>query len=98
MENNLRDDNYYLVYGWMINRLKLKGVKLNLYAVIYGFSQDGDDEYTGTMKYLCDFCGGSRTTVTKALKELVDEGLITRSEKVINSVVFVHYKVNLDMI
>lgn len=33
----MKDGNYYTVYGWMINRLKLKGTTLQLYAVIYGF-------------------------------------------------------------
>ena len=37
----MKDGNYYTVYGWMINQLKLKGTTLQLYAVIYGFSENG---------------------------------------------------------
>ena len=40
----MKDGNYYTVYGWMINRLKLKGTTLQLYAVIYGFSENGENE------------------------------------------------------
>lgn len=98
-DSKLRDENYYLVYGWMVNRLKLKGVKLNIYAIIYGFSQDGENEYTGTLQYLCDLCGGvSRSTISKALKELVDEKLILRREETISNVIFARYRANLNLV
>ena len=34
-------DNYVAIQGWMITDLNLKGNDLLIYAVIYGFSQDG---------------------------------------------------------
>lgn len=95
-ESRIKDDNYYQVSGWMINRLGLKGVALSVYAIIYGFSQDGENEYTGSVQYLCDFCGGvSKPTIIKALKELVENGLLIRREEIINGVQFNRYKVNL---
>ena len=48
----MKDGNYYTVYGWMINRLKLKGTTLQLYAVIYGFSENGENECSGSLAYL----------------------------------------------
>ena len=100
-ENNSRinDNNYYVINGWMINRLRLKGVTLSAYAIIYGFSQDGENEFTGSLQYLCDFCGGvSKPTIIKALKELTESGLIIRREERINNILFTRYKINQNAI
>ena len=95
-DSRIGDTNYYLVHGWMMNQLGLKGVALQVYAIIYGFSQDGKSEYTGSIQYLCDFCGGvSRPTVIKALKELTEQKYIIRREEIINNVTFVRYKASL---
>lgn len=97
MENNSRinDNNYYVINGWMINRLRLKGVTLSAYAIIYGFSQDGENEFTGSLQYLCDFCGGvSKPTIIKALKELTEKGFIIRREERINNILFTRYRIN----
>lgn len=99
IELKIKDNNYYQISGWMITRLKLKGVALSAYAIIYGFTQDGENEFTGSLQYLCDFCGGvSKPTIIKALKELKDKNYIIRREEVINSVTFVRYKVNLQVV
>ena len=95
----LRDDNYYQISGWMINKLHLKGITLKVYAIIYGFSQDGESEYTGGLQYLCDFTGGtSKPTIIKALKELTEKQYIIRREEIINNVQFNRYKVNLPLL
>lgn len=98
-ESKLKDENYYQIQGWMINRLGLKGITLSVYAIIYGFSQDGENEYTGSLQYLCDFTGGtSKPTIIKALKELVEKKYIFRREEYINGVQFNKYKVNLPLL
>ena len=95
----IQDENYYQINGWMINRLKLKGVELSIYSIIYGFSQDGESEYTGGIQYLCDFCGGvSKPTVIKALKDLTEKQYIIKNQININGVVFNRYKVNLPVV
>lgn len=92
-KTQIKDENYYTIHGWMINRLGLKGIQLSLYAIIYGFSQDGENEYRGRTQYLCDFTGGtSKPTVLKALQELVDKGYLQKRDEVINGVRFVRYK------
>lgn len=92
----MKDDNYIVIQGWMINRLKLKGNDLIIYAVIYGFSQSGEDqEYTGSLQYLTDCTGASKPTVINILKKLVAEGLITKKEKIVNGVKFCSYSADL---
>ena len=95
-ESRIKDQNYYLIQGFMINKLKLKGVKLSVYAIIYGFTQDGETEFTGSINYLCDFTGKtSRPTIIKALNELTEEKYIFKREEIINNVKFNRYRVNL---
>ena len=74
----IKDDNYYQISGWMLNRLGLKGVALSVYAIIYGFTQDGDTEFSGSRQYLADFTGTTRPTIDKALKELIEKGYISK--------------------
>ena len=49
----MKDENYILIPGWAINQLQLKGNNLMVYSIIYGFSQDGETEFTGSLQYLC---------------------------------------------
>lgn len=94
-KSRINDNNYYVINGWMINRLRLKGVSLSAYAIIYGFSQDGENEFTGSLQYLADFCGGvSKPTIIKALKELTEKGFIIRREETINNILFTRYRAN----
>ena len=98
-KSRINDNNYYVINGWMINRLRLKGVSLSAYAIIYGFSQDGENEFTGSLQYLCDFCGGvSKPTIIKALKELTEKEYILRREETINNIMFTRYRINPNII
>lgn len=97
-ESKVRDDNYFLVSGWMINRLNLRGVALQVFSIIYGFSQDGEGSFTGSLQYLCDFTNSSKNTVIKALKELVDKAYVTKMESTVNGVKFCTYKTNAPVV
>lgn len=97
-ESRIKDENYYQVTGWMRNRLNLKGIFLDIYAIIYGFSQDGESEFTGSIQYLCDFTGASRPTVINALKNLTTESLLIKNSETINGVKFNRYKANLQVV
>ena len=97
-ESRVKDDNYFMVSGWMLNRLNLKGAALQVFAIIYGFSQDGEGSFTGSLQYLCDFTNTSKHTVIKALKELVDKNYVTKTENTINGVQFNTYKTNAPVV
>ena len=94
-ESKVKDDNFFLVSGWMINRLNLKGVALQVFSIIYGFSQDGETCFTGSLQYLMDFTNASKPTIIKALKELVEKGFVLKIENEMNGVKFNKYKANL---
>ena len=79
----------------MINELKLSGNESIAYSIIYGFSQDGQSKFTGSINYLAQALNCSRPTVSKSLQSLVDKKLIERSEIFVNNVKFNHYKIIL---
>ena len=69
---------YFTVQAWMVNDLGLHGNELTLYAIIYGFSQDGRSEFVGSISYVMEWLGCSRPTAMKTIAALVDKGLITK--------------------
>lgn len=97
-DSRIRDDNFYLIGGWMINRLGLKGTALQVFAIVYGFSQDGEGIFSGSLQYLCDFTNASKPTIIKALKELVDAGLLIKGERLENGVRQCTYQVSQEVV
>ena len=91
MENMVKNENYYVVQGFMVKELKLKGLERDIYAIIYGFSQTNNQKFSGSLQYLADWTMCSKQGVLKALKSLEDKGLIARKENVINNIKFVEY-------
>ena len=87
----VKDENFYTVQGWMRNRLGLRGNALDIYAIIYGFSQVSHQEFTASINYLCEWLGVSRPTVINSLKELVDAGHLTKESTELNGVIYNRY-------
>lgn len=88
----LKQKNYTTLQGWMVSELKLSGLELICYALIYGFTQDEESVFMGSRKYLSQWLGCSLPTVDKTLKTLIDKGLIEKHTEVINNVTFNRYK------
>lgn len=88
-------NNYITIQGWMCTDLKLSGNELLIYALIYGFSQDGVSEFRGSRSYICKWFNISLPTVDKALNSLVEKNLITKREEIVNNVKYNCYKVIL---
>lgn len=74
----VKDNNFIAIQGWMRTQLNLKGNELLIYALIYGFSQDGESRFKGSRKYIADWCGCSMNTVDRTLNSLVSKGLIAK--------------------
>ena len=72
------DGNYVTIQAFMVNDLHLSGNELIVYAIIYGFSQDGGSWFTGSRKYLAAWCQTSEKSVTNNLKKLLAAGLIEK--------------------
>lgn len=75
----MKDGNYYTVYGWMLNQLKLKGTKLQVFAVIYGFSRK-EKACSGSLQYLAEATGCTKQTVLNALQALEEKHYIRKEQ------------------
>ena len=77
----IKDQNYYVTNGWMITQLGLTGRELQVYAIIYGFTQDGETEFTGSLNYIMEWLGTSSFhTALRAINSLIDKGLINKRQ------------------
>lgn len=93
------EKEYYInIQWWMAQRLKLSGNELLTYAIVYGFSQDGESAFLGSSKYVSYALRVSRPTAIKALDSLTSKGLIIKTQEKINDIVFNRYKANLQVI
>lgn len=77
----ISDTNFYTVFGWMLNVLELKGNELSIFAIIYGYSQDGESEFDGSISYLQSFANvSSKQTVYTMLDSLQTRHYIKKRE------------------
>lgn len=90
--SKVNNDGYINIQGWMISDLGLKGNELLIYAIIYGFSQDGESKFTGSRQYLADWTNTTVKNVQNILNNLVDKGLLIKDEKYVNNIKFCEYK------
>lgn len=88
----MNKQSYITIQGWMVQDLHLKGNLLLVYAIIYGFSQDGTGEFCGSITYLAEWLNATRQTVMNTLSELCDRKLLVKSKQIINGVQIVRYK------
>lgn len=88
------NENYILITGWMVNELKLKGSELFVYALIYGFSQDGESKFYGSRRYIAEWFNCSLPTIDKALNGLLEKDLIIKDEEIISGVKFNRFRAN----
>ena len=89
----VKDGTYVNIQSFMVNELHLSGNALIIYAVIYGFSQDGESWFTGSRSYLAAWCQASKSTVSRNLETLCAYGLIERRERTESGVLLVDYRV-----
>lgn len=92
------DKVYFSVQAWMVTKLKLKGCERDVFAIIYGYSQDGESDYHGSLGYLAELTGYSKNSICTALKNLTEKEFIIKTEKEINNIKFCGYQINCDSI
>ena len=92
----IKKENYINIQGWMRKELGLTGNSLLAFAIIFGFCQDEESEYSGGIKYIAEWLGCSYPTAVSAIKSLYDKKLITKREVINKSGRFVNYRVVKD--
>ena len=66
----MRTDGYVVVQPWMVTDYNLKGNKLLIYALIWGFSQDEQSCFYGSTRYITDYFKLSERAVVGILDAL----------------------------
>lgn len=88
----IKDGSYVVIQSWMVDELGLSGNELITYAVIHGFSQDGESWFMGSRAYLAAWCGTTTKSVTANLRRLLDKGLIVRRSRIDRGVTLNDYR------
>ena len=85
MGKQLNNKNYIAIADWMIKDLGLSSRELLVYAIIYGFSQDGESWFTGSLDYLASWLNiTDRSNVLRTLNSLVKKNLIIKEKLKLN--------------
>jgi len=84
---------YITIQEWMLE-LGIKGSELLVFALVYGFSQDGETAFKGSAAYIAHWLGGvKKDTAYDVLKRLVEKGLIVKQERIEKGIKFCDYSV-----
>ena len=88
-------ERYIVVQEFMVRDLHLKGNDLLVYAIIYGFSQDGEQSFSGSLGYLADWTSSTKQGILKNLNNLIERNLIKKTEESKNGVRNCKYTTNV---
>ena len=89
--NKFKRTNYITILGWMRTDFDLKGNELLVFALIYGFSQDTETKFNGSISYIQDAIGASKNTVMTTLKKITEKGLLDKHTETRKGVSFNSY-------
>lgn len=87
-------DNYITIPGFAITELKLSGNELVCYSLIYGFSQDGESDFFGSLSYLSSALNITKANAKAVVDRLIDKGLVEKIVVDVQGVKFCRYKAN----
>lgn len=87
-------DNFITVPGFAIVELGLSGNELLCYSLIYGFTQDNETEFRGSLNYVASALNVTKQNAKKIIDRLIDRGLIEKREMFFSGVKFCHYVAN----
>ena len=76
----MKDSDFIIKQGWMVSKLHLRGMSLELYALVYGYTKDGETWYETNIANIMEWLMASESTVHRHLRELVESGYILRRQ------------------
>ena len=78
--------NFIVIQPWMFGNLKLSCNEATVFAIIYGFSQDGKSWYRGGSSYIEQVTPFTQRTAKTHLATLEELGVIELKKEVVNGV------------
>jgi hypothetical protein len=91
--STLNPTNGFVIHGWMVTELHLRGPELTTYAIVHQFSQSKAGVYKGGVPYIMAWIGCNRNSARKYLHTLEQKGLIKAIDGDNNGVPFRDYQV-----
>ena len=93
-------NGYFIIQSWMTDetRLNLKTVERDVFAIVYGFSQDGTSDFHGSLSYMSALTGYSRNSICVALKNLTEKNLLIKEEQFKNGIKYCSYTANMEAV
>ena len=76
----IRDTDYIVTLAPMKSKLKLRGHALDLFALIYGYSRDGESTCRASLSYMAEWLDTDKSAVSKLIKRLADAGYINKGD------------------
>lgn len=76
----MKHEQYFTILGWMYNLGCDNLTELSAYAIIYGFSQDGQSAFVGSYSFIQSLLMCSRRTTIDVVARLVGKGLIQKEQ------------------
>ena len=73
-------ERYLIIPEWMLD-LGLNTAERDAYALVWGFCQDGESDYHGSVSYVARWCGVRREAAVRILRKLTDMGLLRKTEE-----------------
>lgn len=87
-------DNHITVPGFAVVEHKLSGNDLLCYSLIYGFTQDGETEFYGSLTYVASALNITKQNAKKVIDRLLERQLLIKKEIYFSGVKFCHYVAN----
>ena len=86
----IKNENYIVIPSWAVTKLGLKGNSLLIFSLIYGFCQDGESCFHGSLEYIQEWTNSTRQGVINVLKELANNSLIIKESSFPNNKYYVN--------
>ncbi len=77
-KTKLNPRSYLTILPWMVEELGLENTDLLIYAIIYGFCQDGESDYHGGLEFLMKWTNKTDRAIRNSLNSLVERGLLKK--------------------
>ena len=87
----MKNGDYITILAPMSSKLKLSGNNLLVFALIHGFSKDGEHAFYGSISYISSWLNISKNSVIDTLRVLTDSGFLIKNEEIKNGVKFCNY-------
>ena len=76
----MKRTDYIVILAPMVTELGLTGNALLVFAMIHGFTKDGNHQYVGSFEYIAEWLGISLRSAKMIIKNLISDGYINRTQ------------------